>query len=205
MIEKLKKVSNPLTAVCVFAGIAEVALAVTLPRLKGDIQLIFAYFAIGFPILLLVLFFVTLNFNRKALYAPSDFSDETNFIKLLIKKEIEESPKISNIEEDIRPLVRQSLEDDAAEFSGKPQPEDTTAAVDLKSHALEILRILKNGRWVYRSAGGLAKEALGGKRNLAKDTLFELKEKGLVGERVRREGHWYYITDEGRRLLHGQD
>ncbi len=42
------------------------------------------WFVMGFPALLLLLFFGTLNFNAKVLYAPSDFQDEENFLNTLL-------------------------------------------------------------------------------------------------------------------------
>jgi hypothetical protein len=36
----------------------------------------------GLPLLLVILFFITLNFNPKVLYAPSDFQNEDNFLLL---------------------------------------------------------------------------------------------------------------------------
>jgi hypothetical protein len=44
----------------------------------------------AFPTLLILLFFITLNFNYKVLYAPSDFKDEDNFLKLFGKPTPEE-------------------------------------------------------------------------------------------------------------------
>jgi hypothetical protein len=38
----------------------------------------------GFPILLAGMFFATLNFNPKVLYAPSDFKSDENFLNTLI-------------------------------------------------------------------------------------------------------------------------
>ncbi len=43
--------------------IAEVAGTVVLPLVSGDLQRIFIWYVIGLPILLVVLFFITLNFN----------------------------------------------------------------------------------------------------------------------------------------------
>jgi len=82
MIEKIGFVKNPLTVIAIFAGIAEVSGTIVLPFVDQTNQLVFIYFLIFFPTLLVCLFFLTLNFNNKVLYAPSDYKDETNFIKL---------------------------------------------------------------------------------------------------------------------------
>ena len=97
MIEKIKKVSNPLTIIAIFAGLAEISGTVVLPLLSQESQLIYLWFLMGFPILLICLFFLTLNFNYKVLYAPSDFKDEGNFLKLFGKPTFEEKiEKISS-------------------------------------------------------------------------------------------------------------
>lgn len=200
VIERIKKISNPLTAISAFAVFAEVACAIALPRLEGNVQSVFVWFVILFPTILVILFFLTLNFNPKVLYAPSDFANEEHFVKL-IEKGIEQSPKISNIEEEVQPLIRQALEDDEPDFPKQAPDKDDKEQIKLKPDELRILRVLKEGRYVYRSATGLAKEVLNSNRNLTKDILFNLKEMGAVGERKKGENHRYFITDEGRRLL----
>jgi hypothetical protein len=83
MIEKIGSVKNPLTIIAIFAGIAEVSGTGVLPFVSSSNQIYFIYFLIIFPLSLVILFFLTLNFNHKVLYAPSDFQDESNFIKIL--------------------------------------------------------------------------------------------------------------------------
>ena len=80
MIEKIKAVNNPLTIIAIFAALAEVAGTVALRLVAQDSQGTFIWFVMLFPALLVVLFFVTLNFNPKVLYAPSDFQNEENFL-----------------------------------------------------------------------------------------------------------------------------
>lgn len=90
MFESIKKISNPLTIIAIFAGLAEISGTAVLPLLKDQSQLLYVWFLMGFPTLLIVLFFLTLNFNHKVLYAPSDFRDEGNFLKLFAKPTPEE-------------------------------------------------------------------------------------------------------------------
>lgn len=90
MIESIKKVSNPLTVIAIFAGLAEVSGTVVLPFLKEDSQAIYVWFLMIFPAILIGLFFLTLNFNHKVLYAPSDFENEDNFLKLFGKPTAED-------------------------------------------------------------------------------------------------------------------
>ncbi|OPA77502.1 hypothetical protein BVG16_13700 [Paenibacillus selenitireducens] len=99
MVDKVKKVSNPLTIVAIFAGLAEVASTVALGLINEEIQLIFIWFVMVFPVLLVVIFFLTLNLNPKVLYSPSDFKDEDNFLQTLagsytLKKQFDEMNNI---------------------------------------------------------------------------------------------------------------
>src|SRR5260370_10691710 len=84
MIEKLKAVNNPLTIIAIFAALAEIAGTVALATVDKSLQGTFVWFVMGFPVLLVVAFFATLNFNPKVLYAPSDFKNEENFLNTLI-------------------------------------------------------------------------------------------------------------------------
>lgn len=80
MIEKVKAVNNPLTIIAIFAALAEIAGTVALKLVADNLQATFIWFVILFPVLLVLLFFITLNFNPKVLYAPSDFKNEENFL-----------------------------------------------------------------------------------------------------------------------------
>jgi hypothetical protein len=79
VIENIKAANHPLTIIAIFAALTEVACTVALAIVDKDIQHIFAWFIMLFSILLVVMFFVTLNFNAKVLYALSGFKDEENF------------------------------------------------------------------------------------------------------------------------------
>jgi len=90
MVEKFKKVSNPLTVIAIFAAIAEISGTVILPILSESIQPGFVWFLIGFPTLLVLCFFITLNLNPRSLYAPSDYKDEDNYVKIMSGAKIPE-------------------------------------------------------------------------------------------------------------------
>jgi hypothetical protein len=83
MPDKWGFIRNPLTVIGIFAAIAEVSGTVVLPLIAEANQLLFTWFLMGFPVMLVLLFFATLNFNHKVLYAPSDFKGEENFFKPL--------------------------------------------------------------------------------------------------------------------------
>lgn len=73
---------NPLTIIAIFAAIVEASALASLPFLKDDSQDLYTWFLIGFPPFLTLLFFVTLNFNYKVLYSPSDFRNENDFLEI---------------------------------------------------------------------------------------------------------------------------
>ena len=80
MIERTKAINNPLTLFAIFAGIPEISFTCAIGFVNNELQYIFIWFVIGFPILLLLLFFLILIFKPGVLYAPSDFKDEQNFL-----------------------------------------------------------------------------------------------------------------------------
>ncbi len=82
MTENIKRVTNPLTIIAIFAALAEINSTVAIALVKAELQEIFLWFVILFPTLLVSLFFVTLNFNSKVMYAPSDFSNEDNYLRV---------------------------------------------------------------------------------------------------------------------------
>ncbi len=109
MIEKTQKISNPLTIIAIFAGLAEVASTAALAVADKEVQLLLVWFVMLFPVFLGVLFFVTLNFNPQVLYAPSDFQNEENFLNLLRnKKNLEVS--FSRLNEELEGTTDKVLE-----------------------------------------------------------------------------------------------
>ena len=65
-----------------FAGLAEVCATVVFLKLDGEMQHAFVWFVMGFPILLVFAFFLTLNFNSKVFYAPTDFTSDDAFLRV---------------------------------------------------------------------------------------------------------------------------
>jgi hypothetical protein len=99
VVEKIGPIKNPLSIIAIFAAIAEISGTVVLPFIAPANQATYVWFLIVFPILLIVLFFLTLNFNHKVLYAPSDYQNEDNFLRSLPKATFAE--KVLKIEEEI--------------------------------------------------------------------------------------------------------
>ncbi|MHC6224356.1 hypothetical protein ACYU03_06170 [Pseudomonas sp. X10] len=63
---------SPLTIIAIFAGIIEASALASLPFLSERSQSIYTWFLVAFPFFLTVLFFLTLNFNYRSLYSPSE-------------------------------------------------------------------------------------------------------------------------------------
>ncbi|RON09483.1 hypothetical protein BK659_11200 [Pseudomonas brassicacearum] len=83
MTKPQKKITNPMTIIAIFAALSETSAAVSLPFLDNQERQTYIWFLISFPFYLLFLFFITLNFNYKSLYAPSDFQKSKQFIKVI--------------------------------------------------------------------------------------------------------------------------
>lgn len=95
------KISNPLTVVAMFSGLAEAFATIALVNVPLEIQQIFVYFVMMFPILIVLLFFAVLNWNPTVLYAPGDFEDEAMYLELIrikssLKSEIIETLSSTN-------------------------------------------------------------------------------------------------------------
>lgn len=83
MIENIKRINNPLTIIAIFAALAEINATVAIGLVDKDLHSIFIWFVMIFPTLLVILFFLTLNYNTKVMYSPSDYKDDKNFMDLL--------------------------------------------------------------------------------------------------------------------------
>ena len=78
-----KRINNPMTIIAIFAALSETSAAVSLPFLDQEERELYVWFLISFPFYLLLLFFATLNFNYRSLYAPSDFEKGKHFMKVM--------------------------------------------------------------------------------------------------------------------------
>lgn len=72
-----------MTVIAIFATLSETSAAISLPFLENTEREVYVWFLISFPFYLLLLFFVTLNFNYRSLYAPSDYEKGEHFINAL--------------------------------------------------------------------------------------------------------------------------
>lgn len=74
-------VKNPLVLIAVFAGVSEVAMAVTLIKLPESIQGIFVWFVMGFPLVLVLGFFFVLYRKPAVLFSPGDYEREEMYLE----------------------------------------------------------------------------------------------------------------------------
>jgi len=81
ILDRFHTIRNPLTVIAIFAALAEAFSCLALPKLSPDVQRVFVWFVITFPAVLVLLFFATLNWNHKVLYAPSDFKSDDTFLR----------------------------------------------------------------------------------------------------------------------------
>jgi hypothetical protein len=106
LVEKIGHIKNPLTVIAMFAAIAEISGTTVLPFIEPENQSIYIWFLMLFPLFLVGVFFITLNFNHKVLYAPSDYKNEDNFLKSFgkattqetedkLREEVEETEEVS--------------------------------------------------------------------------------------------------------------
>lgn len=80
-MNKVGIVKNPLSVIAIFAGVAEISGTGVLPFVSPENQELYIWFLMTFPFTLIILFFATLNWNHKVLYAPSDYQSDDSFLE----------------------------------------------------------------------------------------------------------------------------
>lgn len=189
----MKRIKNPLTIIGLFAGIAEVAGTAILPLVSIELQKFFIWYVMGFPVLLVVLFFFTLNKNPKVLYAPSDFVDEKNFMELLTKagetmtNVIENNPSIEN---ELKPLEK-LVENMALYYNHSVVFECNNSKVNAMNLSCGAFLIYENT--IFKLHEGVTRVGRGNDVDIKiSDTMFSRHH----FEIIYRDGE-YYIKDIG--------
>ncbi|MFV3405764.1 MULTISPECIES: hypothetical protein [Pseudomonas] len=130
---------SPLSLIAIFAGIVEASALASLPFLSEASQGIYTWFLVGFPFFLTVLFFLTLNFNAKALFSPQSSSV---------------APAPSGQADPLSPaLARATTREPNASLIALSGPQ---SGVALEQHILRIVRQPQNQaqRWVFYDLEG---------------------------------------------------
>ncbi|MDC3743191.1 hypothetical protein KDL21_19375 [Pseudomonas syringae pv. syringae] len=121
MTEHASHIKNPLTVISRFAAIAEVSGSIVLPFVESENQAMFIWFLMLFPVLIVTLFFATLNFNHKKLYAPSDYKNENHFMALFGTVSVAERKE--KLEEEVDEAILDAEAEDSA-----ADPTNTTSS-----------------------------------------------------------------------------
>lgn len=137
------KVSNPLTIIAIFAGLAETLATVALVKLPLEIQQIFVYFVMAFPSGIVVLFFFVLYFKNIVLYAPSDFDDQNHYLEVNhVKKTLNE-----RVDEIFREINKNGmrLSKEEIEKAKSSLGESIEKTVNISNRDRVILELLEDG------------------------------------------------------------
>lgn len=173
MIEKVGPIKNPLTIIAIFAAIAEISGTIVLPFIAPNNQATYVWFLIIFPILLIILFFLTLNFNHKVLYAPSDYQNEDNFLRSLPRATIAE--KTLKIEAEIAEEAKTiAINPSSADPTKETQPSSAAAAKADDTSIASLFRRSPQATYV------LAEEAIF--RHLSREFGTQIQREVKVGD-----------------------
>lgn len=168
------KVSNPLTIIAIFSGLAEMLATVALIQSPPEIQSIFVYFVMAFPTVLVLLFFFVLYFKNTVLYAPSDYENQAHYLEVnkVVKQNISQSldKLFASVNAKGASLSTKEIE----EFKSKIE-KSVDDAIPLSPRESIILELLKKGLSVSQIAEQL---------NMSKNTVniyrYRMIEKGLL-------------------------
>jgi hypothetical protein len=170
------KVSNPLTIIAIFSGTAEVFATGALIGLPLEMQSVFIYFVMLFPLVIVITFFCILVLKPYVLYAPSDFDNQKHFLEL----------------NSIRDVVEETTENaikDAASKGQKIDPKEISkivaaSTVDKLENSLndQIYTYLKEHPSDAFTAGSLG-ALFSTSRNMITISLYYLESVGLINKR----------------------
>ena len=109
-------------------------------------------------------------------------------------EEVEQNLRI--IQSELLPLIDTETEHDTA----SSDPQITQASTDLDITSGQVLKILSNGRFIFRSLAGVCREANQEEVTVLK-TLQVLTSRSLAGKVSGKDGVRWHITEKGRRVL----
>jgi len=169
------KVSNPLTIIAIFAGTAEAFATGALIALPLEMQSLFIYFVMFFPLVIVVAFFFILVFKPHVLYAPSDFDDQQHFLDL------------NNLRSSVEEISEKAIKD--ASVNNRPlDPKEMSKSIaastikklegTVKDRILQYLQENSNEAFTARGLGHILTIS----RNTVLVYLNDLETKGLVNK-----------------------
>lgn len=71
---------TPLAVIGAFAAFSEITITVGMVHAPQTMQVLFAWFTMLYPLVLMILFFIFLWFKPGVLYAPQEYKQESNFM-----------------------------------------------------------------------------------------------------------------------------
>lgn len=181
-MNKIGHVKNPLTVVAIFAGLTEVSGTAILPLIAAKNQANYMWFLMIFPILLVVIFFWTLNNNHQVLYAPSDYRDDQSFLEAM------------RIIEELKPIL--AKEEEPGDPTGDSESMSLIAS-SLPSDLDPVIRAL-GGAYTWRTMRGIAREIDQSLESVSK-IMSSLASEGLVVN--SRDNNRWALTVPGRNAL----
>lgn len=124
-----EQIKNPLVLIAVFASLSEIAMTVTLLRLPESIQLVFVWFVMVFPIILVGGFFFVLYRKPAALFSPADYEQDEMYLNSIGSNNNSELKKKIELIEASLQVVQQFIE---ASSNNGSKPKLTEFSTKLK-------------------------------------------------------------------------
>ncbi len=177
------KVSNPLTIIAIFAGVAEAFATGALVLLPPEAQSLFVYFVMLFPLVIVVTFFGILVKKPHVLYAPSDYTDEQNFIAANgIEKIV-----ITQVEKAVEEVSKSSPELSSTTLEALKR-NLTNSVVSITEESIDemVLNYLKEHPSNAYTTSGIGHILSLSFRAVA-DTLRKLEAKGVVARGIEKD------------------
>ena len=171
------KISNPLTIIAVFAGLAETLATVALVNLPPEIQSIFVYFVMAFPAGIVLLFFLILYFKNTVLYAPSDYDDQSHYLEANKLKESVSKNVTEQFDQIFAEINKSGVRLTREEISkAKDSLKNRINMINVLPRKEQIINYLKNNPGTVREIS----ESLGIHRSYTVTVLRQLQEDNIV-------------------------
>lgn len=141
---------NPLSVIVVFAGLAETAGTTVLALLPAEVQKIFVWYVIGFPILLVILFFLILFIKPMNFYSPDYYKDEKNFMNILnsrgeVRSELRSIVNGLEVTDDVKEKISEQIEE-RLDIKDRSIEDSIENKINAEKYYDSILKIKINGK-----------------------------------------------------------
>lgn len=196
-----KLARNPLgiLALMIVLVYAIAGLVTSTDGLGSTERLILIIFLVSFPVVVLLTLYILVAKHHDKLYAPTDFVNEDNFVRL-----IENSPKIRELEGKAEEAMKEAQIIGIKAYEGEVDEAENATRDNSRTGGIsdeqQVLQAVRNSRFTYRSLSGIKKEADFNDQHLSQ-LLDKLVSNELLGKRDRGKGVKYYITDKGLEVL----